>query len=75
MGGRGNFQLCRSICGGDTPDPRFGRSFAVYSLAAAQSVFATGEIKNANMHAAINYEAVEGWVKGRLGDFEGDFVS
>ena len=30
--GRGKFQLCRSICGGDTPDERFDKIvFAVYS--------------------------------------------
>jgi DNA ligase-1 len=72
--GRGNFQLCRSICGGDTPDPRFRQiQYAVYSAPPLTSVFASGEIKNANLHAAINYEAVEGWVKGRLEDFDGDF--
>ena len=32
-GGCGNFQLCRSICGGDTPDPRFMDKikYAIYS--------------------------------------------
>ena len=36
--GRGNFQLCRSICGGDTPDPRFMAKiiYAVFQPAAVQ---------------------------------------
>ena len=48
--GRGNFQLCRSICGGDTPDSRFDKiSFAVYSSPALAHVFRDGEIKNSNI--------------------------
>jgi hypothetical protein len=38
--GRGKFQLCRSICGGDTPDERFDRIvFAVYSTPPLGAIF------------------------------------
>ena len=55
--GRGNFQLCRSICGGDTPDPRFMDKivYAVYSSPPLASVFSTGEIKNTNMVRAMDF--------------------
>jgi DNA ligase-1 len=56
--GRGKFQLCRSICGGDDPDPRFDQiQYAVYSSPALPYVFAEGEIKNANMVATFSGEA------------------
>ena len=65
--GRGNFQLCRSICGGDAPDPRFHRiSFAVYSAPAIPYVFGTGEIKNANMVCNFTFEEIEKWAKPRM---------
>jgi len=72
--GVGNFQLCRSICGGDEPDDRFDQiSFAVYSSPALTSLFATGEIKNANHVCTIDEGQIEEFVKGRLQDFEGDY--
>jgi DNA ligase-1 len=53
--GRGNFQLCRSICGGDTPDPRFNQiQFAAYGCPPINRVVASGEIKNANFHATFD---------------------
>ena len=66
--GRGNFQLCRSICGGDEPDPRFMDKivYAVYSSPSLSAVFATGEIKNTNMVRAMDYIACEHWVCRRL---------
>jgi hypothetical protein len=66
--GRGNFQLCRSICGGDTPDPRFMEHivYAVYSSPPLASIFATGEIANANMVCSIDYIACEHWLNQRL---------
>ena len=65
--GRGSFQLCRSICGGDAPDPRFHRiSFAVYSAPAIPYVFGTGEIKNANMVCNFSFEEIEKWIKSRM---------
>jgi hypothetical protein len=67
VGGRGNFQLCRSICGGDDPDPRFDKIvYAVYSTPALAGVFATGEIKNANMVCNVDYLACEAWIRSRL---------
>ncbi|MEN6367655.1 MAG: hypothetical protein ABFC88_12645 [Thermoguttaceae bacterium] len=66
--GRGNFQLCRSICGGDTPDPRFMSNivYAVYSCPPLASIFATGEIKNANMVQAVDYIVCDRWIQQRL---------
>ena len=65
--GRGNFQLCRSICGGDTPDPRFSKIvYAVYSVPPLASVFATGEIKNSNFVSNFDYISIEHWIRRRL---------
>jgi hypothetical protein len=73
--GRGNFQLCRSICAGDAPDPRFDRiQYAVYSTPALPYVFADGEIKNANMHRTIKLAEIESWINGRLDNLP-DFMS
>lgn len=74
--GRGKFQLCRSICGGDKPDDRFDKIvFAVYSSPPLASIFRTGEIKNANMVCSVDYLTIENWVRQRLnataGRFEG----
>ena len=78
--GRGKFQLCRSICSGDTPDSRFDKiAYAVYSSPPLASVFATGEIKNANMVSGVDFIAIEQWVRqrlevfGRTGKQRGDF--
>ena len=78
--GRGNFQLCRSICGGDTPDPRFDKIvYAVYSSPPLASVFSTGEITNVNMQCAVDFLAIEHWIRARLEVFgrgnrrQGDF--
>ena len=74
--GRGKFQLCRSICGGDTPDERFDKIvFAVYSTPPFGAVFSTGQIKNANMVCHVDYLTIEAWIRQRLNDrgerFEG----
>lgn len=70
--GRGNFQLCRSICAGDSPDPRFHRiSYAVYSAPAPAYVFCTGEIKNSNMVLDCKFEEIDQWVTSRIGQMPG----
>ena len=72
--GRGKFQLCRSICAGDAPDPRFDQiEYAVYSSPPLIGIFQTGEIKNANMHRAIDFLGMEQWVRQRLNRFDSDF--
>lgn len=64
--GNGKFQLCRSICAGDTPDERFDKIvFAVYSTPPLASVFGAGEIKNANMTRVID-GTLEAWINLRL---------
>ena len=58
--GRGNFQLCRSICAGDTSGPDWDKAeFAVFSSPPIDKIFGDGEIKNANMKAKflkINFD-------------------
>ena len=72
--GRGNFQLCRSICGGDEPNPRFKQiKYAVYSCPPITAVFGTGEIKNTNMVCNLHWPSNELWIKDRMEEFEGDF--
>lgn len=52
--GRGNFQLCRSIISGDTPDPRWDQvKFAVYGSPAWQEFIKPGLIKNNSMYCEI----------------------
>jgi hypothetical protein len=72
--GRGNFQLCRSICGGDEPDPRFKKiAYAVYSCPPLDAVFGDGEIKNTNMVVTTSFVTIMAWMKQRMEEFEGDF--
>jgi DNA ligase-1 len=55
--GRGNFQLCRSICAGDFPDPRFTLiNYAVYGSPPLDCVLQDGEIKNTNFATTIDYK-------------------
>lgn len=62
--GRGKFQLCRSICAGDKPDPRFNQiRYACYSAPPVGRLLAPGEIKNNNFHCTIN--DAEGWFRVR----------
>lgn len=62
--GRGNFQLCRSICAGDEPDPRFDKiHFAVFSSPPLERLFMTGLIKNTNMEVEINYQEILKWIR------------
>ena len=64
--GEGNFQLCRSICAGDTPDPRFDQiEYAVYSSPSWESILRVGEVKNANMRCHFTGYAME-WLSRRL---------
>ena len=68
--GVGSFQLCRSICAGDTPDPRFltNIDYAVYSSPPLALLFSTGLVKNTNMRCQIDLIAVEHWLKTRMAD-------
>ena len=67
--GRGKFQLCRSICAKDDPDPRFEDNiqFAVFSSPAYESVFQDGIIRNANMIRTISTEKCMNWVYKHAG--------
>lgn len=70
--GRGSFQLCRSICGGDSPDPRFSQiEFAVYGTPPLSRLFADGEIRNTNMVA--EFREIEKWVETRIAKTGLDF--
>jgi DNA ligase-1 len=73
--GVGNFQLCRSICAGDAPDPRFDKIvYAVYSAPSMDCLFQSGEIKNSNMHCTIDFDQCYKFIADQLIDFEGDFL-
>ena len=72
--GRGKFQLCRSICAGDDPDPRFDQIvYAVYSSPPIAQIFTTGEIKNTNMVCPIDFIVIEHWIRKRLNEFDEDY--
>lgn len=72
--GVGNFQLCRSICGGDEPDERFRQiSYAVYSSPSFITVFGDGLIKNANFLREISISDIEAFVKKRMMKFGANF--
>lgn len=73
--GEGNFQLCRSICAGDEPDPRFDRiQYAVYSSPPLERLFQLGEIKNSHMACDITVGA-QSWVRDRVQAFGSDYRS
>lgn len=73
--GEGNFQLCRSICAGDEPDPRFDQiQFAVYSSPPLERLFQLGEIKNSNMVCQIDART-QSWLRDRIQEFGPDFRS
>lgn len=62
--GRGNFQLCRSICAGDSPGPDWDKAeFAVFSSPPIDQVFRDGEIRNSNMHLRIVKLNFDLWVQ------------
>ena len=68
--GRGNFQLCRSICGGDTPDSRFmdNIEYAVYSSPCLRDVLADGQIKNTNFHLTMDASSMLKWAQAHANE-------
>ncbi len=55
--GRGNFQTCRSICAGDSPDPRFNKiRYAIYSAPSPAAFLQPGLIKNSQFYCDITEE-------------------
>jgi len=73
--GRGNFQLCRSICGGDTPGPDWNQAeFAIFGCPPLDMIFSSGTIKNANMTQVISYSAFMTWAHSRCPTFLEDFI-
>ena len=67
--GRGNFQLCRSICGGDTPDPRFMDKivYAVYSSPPLSSGLCHRRDQERQHGAGDGLPSpVEHWIRQRL---------
>lgn len=74
--GRGNFQLCRSICGGDTPDPRFDQiQYAVYGSPPIDLVMGDGEIKNSNFHATFDLDKFAHFIAACTHSHRPDFVT
>lgn len=61
--GRGKFQLCRSICAGDSPGPEWDKAeFAVFGCPPLDVVFGDGLVKNSNMTMPINYARFRHWL-------------
>lgn len=62
--GRGNFQICRSICGRDEPDERFNEvmKFAVFSSPPIQQLFQSGLIKNTNMLNQLDWDQIQKFI-------------
>lgn len=76
--GRETFQLSRSICGGNTVDPRFDQiSYAVYSSPPLSQLFKTGEIKDKNFTHQIDMQVIEKFICQiiRCRAFAKDFIS
>jgi len=64
--GCGNFQLCRSICAGDSPGPDWDKAeFAVFGCPPVDKVFADGLIKNTNMLKRLIFSNVDLWLHKR----------
>lgn len=64
--GRGGFQLCRSICGGDTPGPDWDKAeFAVFGCPPIDMVFSNGTVKNTNMKMDILFANFDLWLHKR----------
>lgn len=74
--GRGNYQLNRSIVGGDDPDPRFDQiQYAVYGCPSMNLVIQTGEIKNTNFHLTLDLDKIARWVDKAIAKNCPNFVS
>ena len=75
--GRGQFQTTISVVRKDNPIDSEWRDiqFAVYSSPPFEAIFATGEIKNANFHCAIQWAVISEWLTLHIGKlpFEDDF--
>jgi DNA ligase-1 len=64
--GRGNFQLCRSICAKDIPgDAWKSIEFAIIGSPPLDSMFADGLINNHNMTLEVSLEKVKRWLGAR----------
>jgi DNA ligase-1 len=68
--GRGNFQLCRSICAGDTPGPNWDKAeFAAFGCPPLDIMFSNGRIKNSKMTIDIVKSDIKRWLKKRADTF------
>lgn len=73
--GRGNFQLSRSICVGDTPGEDWDKAeFAVFGCPPLDIIFSNGRIKNQHMAMDIVYADVNKWLKTRRAGVMEDYV-
>jgi DNA ligase-1 len=62
--GRGNFQLCRSICIGNIAGPNWDKAeFAVFGCPPIDKMFSDGEIKNTNMKMKLFKSSFDLWLK------------
>lgn len=69
--GRGNFQLARSICAGDTPGEDWDKAeYAIFSTPAIDKIFSDGEIKNTNMKMKFRWQTFNKWLQKRSSNIE-----
>jgi hypothetical protein len=61
--GRGNLQLCRSMCSGDTAGSDWDKAeFAIFSTPPIDKIFGDGEIRNAKMRMRFLKSNFESWL-------------
>jgi len=64
--GRGNFQLCRSICAGDVPGPDWDKAeFAVFGCPPLNMLFSNGRVNNPHMVKNFVKADILKWVEKR----------
>jgi DNA ligase-1 len=73
--GRGNFQLSRSICAGDTPGEDWDKAeFAVYGCPPLDIIFSNGRVQNAHMTMDIVHVDITKWLKQHRAGVMKDYV-
>jgi len=73
--GRGRFQYTMSVIRKDNPveNEWSDIQFAVYGSPPLSAIFGDGEIKNANFHCALRWDAIRPWVQQRAKKLGGHF--
>jgi DNA ligase-1 len=73
--GRGNFQLSRSICAGDTPGENWDKAeFAVFGCPPLDIVFSNGRVNNPHMTMDIVYANINRWLQNHRAEIMEDYI-